>query len=97
MLKSTLGQLRLFALLEGYSWIALFTTMYLKYGMQLVFPNKIAGMLHGVLFIAYCVYAYLIYSEKQINTKKLVVLLACSIVPFLTFWADKKILKNLQG
>lgn len=96
-MKTTLGQLRILALLEGYSWIALFITMYLKYGMQQVYPNKIAGMLHGLLFIGYCVYSYIIFSEKKINSKQLLLLLVCSIVPFLTFWADKKILQPLQS
>ena len=51
---NALKQFRIAAIAEGFSWIALLFTMYLKYGQQMPEPNQWVGMIHGVLFIGYC-------------------------------------------
>ena len=55
-LKSLLGQLRILAILEGISYLLLGLTMPLKYWYNMGMPNKIVGMIHGVLFIAFCLW-----------------------------------------
>ncbi|MHA7057313.1 DUF3817 domain-containing protein [Aquimarina sp. M1] len=86
---------RLISYLEGISYLAiLFVTMPLKYLFASPEPNKVIGMAHGFLFLAYIVFAFLIKSEKQWNSKTLVIVLLCSIIPFGTFWMDKKYLSK---
>lgn len=81
--------------LEGISYLLiLFVTMPLKYLFESPEPNKIIGMAHGVLFLLYIVLAILIKSEKQWNIKTLAIVLLCSIIPFGTFWMDKKYLSK---
>ena len=39
-------QFRIVAILEGFSWIALIITMILKYKFEIIYPNKIVGLIH---------------------------------------------------
>ena len=52
-LDSTLGQLRILAILEGISYLLLIPTVILKYGFEMGLPNKIVGSIHGLLFVLY--------------------------------------------
>ncbi len=90
-----LQKFRILALLEGISFlIILFVTMPLKYLFENPMPNKVIGMVHGFLFLAYVVFAILLKVELKWSNKQTAIILLCSIIPFGTFWADKKYLKN---
>ncbi|WP_246070000.1 DUF3817 domain-containing protein [Mangrovivirga cuniculi] len=56
-LKTTLGRFRLIAILEGISYLLFAITMPLKYILDIPQPNYVVGMAHGVLFIAYILFA----------------------------------------
>ena len=52
LFTTQLGKFRILAFIEGVSFLViLFITMPLKYVLEIPLPNKIFGMLHGVLFI----------------------------------------------
>ena len=90
-----LQSFRIIALLEGISYLLiLLVTMPLKYIWDHGFPNKVIGMAHGFLFLVYIVFAVLMRSERKWNQKTLFIVLLCSIIPFGTFWMDKKYLRN---
>jgi integral membrane protein len=94
-LKTVLGQLRILALVEGISYLLLFgVTMPLKYLHEIELPNKIVGMIHGVLFIAFCVWIVRIAVKNKWSILKTLVGLASSLLPFATFILDAKVLKN---
>ena len=95
-LRTILGQLQLLAILEGISYISFGLTMPLKYMMDIKGPNYVVGMAHGVLFIAYCMWVVLLHNDKKLPVKTSALLLVASLVPFMTFWAEKKILKGLN-
>ncbi len=84
---------RFISYLEGISYLLiLFVTMPLKYLFESPEPNKVIGMAHGFLFLGYVVFAFLMKPEKQWNNKTLGIVLLCSIIPFGTFWMDRKYL-----
>ncbi|MCR9264404.1 MAG: DUF3817 domain-containing protein [Flavobacteriaceae bacterium] len=84
------------AILEGISYIALFgMTMPLKYWADIMEPNKIVGYAHGVLFILYVVLAVAFCWQRKWGIKKFVMLFIASLLPFGTFYADEKYLKEL--
>ena len=88
---------RMISYLEGISYLLiLFVTMPLKYLFEEPQPNKVIGMAHGVLFLLYIVLAFLVKPEKNWSTKTLLIVLLCSIIPFGTFWMDKKYLSKKQ-
>ena len=95
-LKTTLGQLRLLAIMEGISYLLFALTMPLKYVFEMGMPNKIVGMAHGVLFIAYVIWVFLVGNNRKWNWKKMGVCWIASLLPFATFWVDAKYLKPLE-
>ncbi len=93
-IKTLIGQLRLLAILEGISYLLLAITVPMKYFMDMGMPNKIVGMIHGVLFIAYCIWVYAYSTNAKWKTATLLWSLLASILPFGTFVADAKIFKK---
>ena len=82
---------RIIAFLEGVSYILLMTVgLYFKY--QLGDPTyvKLLGMPHGILFVSYILFAFLIKENENWRIKDLGIVLLASILPFGTFYIDKK-------
>ena len=92
--NKTLKQFRLIAVLEGISYLLLAITMVLKYSYDMPGPNKIVGMAHGVLFIAYCVYLLILLTKHKWKFIDAVLSFIASLLPFGTFVADKKIFRK---
>jgi hypothetical protein len=91
-----LKQLRFLAIGEGISYLVLFGNMLLVKPNNLVLYKKLLypiGMAHGVLFIAYCVFVILVAVNKKWNYKITLLGLIASLIPFGTFYFDKKYLK----
>ena len=86
---------RLVALLEGVSYILLlFVAVPIKYlggDEQWV---KLLGMPHGILFVSYVIFAFLIKENEKWGIKDLGIVLLASILPFGTFYVDWKYLKK---
>ncbi|UXX78571.1 DUF3817 domain-containing protein [Reichenbachiella carrageenanivorans] len=95
-LKTPLGRLRLFAILEGISYLLFGITMPLKYMLDIKEPNFYVGMIHGWLFILYVVLCFQNIYLRQWNFKTSMIALAASLIPFGTFYADAKIFKTAQ-
>ncbi|WP_400078824.1 DUF3817 domain-containing protein [Winogradskyella sp. R77965] len=86
---------RVVALLEGLSYILLlFIATPIKYLGDDPQYVKMLGMPHGILFMAYVVIAVLISSDMKWSTRTLWIVLIASIIPFGTFYIDKKYLKK---
>ncbi|UTA69347.1 MULTISPECIES: DUF3817 domain-containing protein [Emticicia] len=93
--KTSLGRLRVLAFIEGVSFLViLFITMPLKYLLQNPEPNRVFGMAHGVLFILYVLAVVQIKIEQNWSLSKMGLALLASVIPFGTFWADKKLFQN---
>lgn len=89
-----IGQLRLLAILEGISYLLLAITVPLKYWYDMGMPNRIVGMAHGVLFIAYCIWVVVYGREVKWKLSTIAWSLLASIIPLGTFIADAKIFKK---
>ena len=86
---------RVISILEGLSYIILlFIAVPIKYLGNDESYVKMFGMPHGLLFVAYIVLAYLIKDDLKWNSKTFWVVLVASIVPFGTFYIDKKYLRT---
>jgi len=89
---------RITAVLEGISYLAILAiTMPLKYMADLPMPNKYVGYAHGFLFIAYIILAIVFWMEKKWSIKRLLILIVASLLPFATFYVEKKYLKPLSS
>lgn len=95
--EKNLRLLRKVGIIEGISYLTLFgITMPLKYMMDMKEPNYIVGLLHGVLFVGYVFWTFLVYNQYNLSRKKAILLLISSLLPFGTFVTDTRILKPLE-
>ena len=84
------------AILEGISYLALFSNMLLikpnnfELYHQLLYP---IGMSHGILFIGYVLIAIVIRKSQNWNLKNLGIVLLGSLLPFATFYIERKYIK----
>lgn len=81
---------------EGYSYLAFALTMPLKYSLGIPLPNKIVGILHGILFMAYSIIAILGFKYTSWKFKTVMLVFIASFIPFGTFVADKYLFKKLS-
>lgn len=82
------------AIAEGFSYLAFALTMPLKYVWNITLPNMVVGQAHGFLFIAFCVLVLVAAGKFKWDLKKTLILLISSLIPFGTFWAEKKYLRE---
>ncbi len=90
------NQIRLFrwiSILEGISFLVLlFLAMPLKYFFDQPQMVTVVGMAHGILFIAYLFGAAWMYKPLNWQPRTLIVVIACSVVPFGPFYVENKYL-----
>ena len=77
--------------MEGISFLVLLgVAMPLKYLAANPTPVRIVGMIHGVLFIGYVILLALAWAQYRWSFAKSLLAFIASLVPFGTFYADKK-------
>jgi integral membrane protein len=85
------------AISEGISYIVLLLNMlFIKPSnidlyKSLLFP---IGMTHGILFMAYIYLAFMIKDKQNWSLKDLFIVILGSIVPFGTFYIERKYIIN---
>jgi integral membrane protein len=83
------------AILEGISYLVLFSNMLfikptnMELYKTLLYP---IGMSHGILFIGYVLLAFLLKKAQNWNFKVFGIILIASLLPFGTFYIEKKYL-----
>ena len=91
-----LNTFRIIAFLEGVSYILLlFIATPLKHFGGDDQYVKMLGMPHGLLFVAYIALAFILRSTYKWDNKTFGLILIASLLPFGTFYIDKKYLKSL--
>jgi len=84
---------RITSYLEGISYLLLlFIGVPLKYFGGNDILVKSLGMPHGLLFISYVLLAFFIKPGFKWNNKEFFIILLASVIPFGTFYVDKKYL-----
>jgi len=86
---------KIIALLEGVSYLLLlFIATPLKYFSDNDTYVKLLGKPHGLLVIAYLFFTLLLKKQMKWSLKDIFIILICSVIPFGTFWMDKKYLSE---
>ena len=76
---------RLVARAEAVTWALLLTGMFLKYVTRTTeLGVQVFGMLHGIVFIAYCLATVLLWVDQRWSTGRVVAGLAAAVPPFAT-------------
>jgi integral membrane protein len=93
--KFMLRFFKIIALLEGISLLLLFFfAMPLKYFFNNPDYIRPIGMSHGLLFTGYIILAFMLKIENNWSYKKFGIVALASIIPFGTFYIEKKYLRN---
>ena len=82
------------AILEGISYISFGITMPIKYWLHWPLPNYIVGMVHGLLFIAYCLWVLICHIKYKKENAFFIFGCIMSLIPFGTFWFERKYLRE---
>tara|TARA_X000001036_G_C20332504_1_gene665106 strand:+ start:322 stop:603 length:282 start_codon:yes stop_codon:yes gene_type:complete len=86
---------RIVAFLEGISYILLMSIgLYYKYLLNNESYVKLLGMPHGILFVVYIVFVFLLRKDENWNAKDFRIILLASLIPCGTFYIDRKYLVN---
>lgn len=76
---------RLVARAEAVTWALLLTGMFLKYVTETTEVGvQVGGMVHGVVFIAYCLVTVLVSVDQRWSVGRLALGLVCAVPPFAT-------------
>jgi integral membrane protein len=82
------------AIAEGWSFIILLgIAMPLKYLANIPEAVKYVGWLHGVLFVIYCFLLIRLWLEVGWKFPKVLLAFVVSLIPFGTFWFERKYLR----
>lgn len=89
------GIFRIVSFLEGISYLLLlFIATPIKYFGDDESYVKMLGMPHGILFMVYIILAIMLKIPEKWNGKTFRIVLLASILPFGTFYVDRKYLQS---
>ena len=92
MNRSALGRFRMIGLLEAISFVALvFVAMPLKYFADTPEAVRVVGLIHGVLFILYCLSLLPAKKECGWTMSRTAVLFVAALLPFGPFVTDRRL------
>ena len=90
-----LSWFRKVAFWEGISYLLLlFIAMPLKYLFDIPTAVRMVGTAHGALFVAYVIFLVLNWSDRKWSFGKVTSYMVASLIPFATFWVEKKVLEE---
>jgi integral membrane protein len=85
---------RFVAIAEAVTWALLLTGMVLKYTDVTELGVRVFGMVHGVVFIAYCLTTGLVCVDQRWSRRRSLLTLLASVPPFFTVIADRSAEKH---
>ncbi len=90
-LKTPLGRYRLLAYVVGTGLVVLvFAGVPLKYLAHFPYVAKYVGMLHGFLYVVYCLACLELALRYRLKPVRLFFMAAAGFVPFLSFVVERK-------
>lgn len=93
---NSLKLFKLTSIAEGVSAILLFgVAMPLKYIFNKPFLISSVGMAHGILFIAFVLFAIVYQFKVKWKIMDFLIILICAVIPLGTFYVEKKYLSKL--
>ena len=88
---------RFISFFEGVSYLLLlFIAVPIKYYFGYELYVKMLGMPHGILFISYVFFSFLLKKQMNWSFKTMIIVLLGSVIPFGTFYIDKEYLRNSE-
>ena len=83
---------RRLAVAEAVTWALLLTGMVLKYVTRTTeLGVQVFGMVHGVVFVAYCVGTVFVAVDRRWSLGRTLLGLAAAVPPFATIWFERRV------
>jgi integral membrane protein len=93
---NALRQLRVVGLLEGLSFLfLLFVAMPLKHLAGMPTPVRVAGSIHGLLFLLFLSALFRVASERDWPARRSALAFGASLIPFGTFALDRVLKREM--
>ena len=90
-MKNPVSFLRSVALLEAFSYLTLlFVAMPLKYAMGMPLAVRIAGSVHGGLFVVFCFALWRVLMTTHWPFSRTTLVFVASLLPFVPFFIDRR-------
>ena len=97
-MKGALTRFRVMAYVVGVFLLLLVVAMVLKYAADMDGAMKVVGPIHGFLYAIYLVISVDLALKLRWSIKGTALVLLAGTVPFLSFWAERKVVeKTAQG
>jgi integral membrane protein len=95
--SGALARYRVMAYVVGVGLLALCAAMVLAYGFGQHQFTKIVGPIHGFLYIVYFLVTVDLALKLRWSVKRTVLILLAAMVPFLSFVAERRITREVEG
>ncbi|KAA1427562.1 DUF3817 domain-containing protein [Nocardioides antri] len=83
---------RTLAVAEAITWLGLLAGMFVKYVVGTTEVGvQVAGPIHGVAFISYCLVTLVVAVDQQWSRGRTVLGLLSSVPPLMTVWFDRHV------
>jgi integral membrane protein len=93
--QTDIGRFRLVSLLEGVSYVALLgIAMPLKYAADAPGAVRIAGMIHGVLFLLFCATLFSVATNRDWKPKQIATAVIAALLPLGAFWLEHRLRRS---
>jgi len=89
---SALLVLRIFSFAEGISFLVLlYFAIYHKRMLGDADAIRVPGMVHGVLFLLFCLALLHVWVDRKWGVKKVAFAFACSLLPLAPFYLERRL------
>lgn len=93
-----LTMLRLASFAEGVSFIMLlYFSIYHKRILGQEDAIRVPGMIHGVLFVVFCLSLAHVWLDRKWSFGKVVFAFMCSLIPFAPFYLERKLKQEAEA
>jgi len=87
--------LRLASFAEGVSFLVLlYFSIYHKRILGEADAIRVPGMIHGVLFVLFCMALFHVWADRKWPPKKVAFAFVCSLLPFAPFYLERRLKKE---
>ena len=98
LLRTDLGRFRLISLAEGVSYLVLLgIAMPLKYAAGQPIAVRIAGIMHGVLFIAFVLGLLRVARIEAWSRRQMMTAMIAALLPFGAFWLERTLRARVRS
>jgi len=95
--RKALGFFKIMAILVGLGLLVLCLGMVLKYGLDKPGLSEFWASKHGLLYMIYVFATANLGFKMRWSPGRMVVVMLAGVVPFLSFWAERRVAREVEA